>query len=329
MSRKRVLITGANGFIGANLTRRLLADGHEVHTIVRGAPPHWRLAEIEPDLRMHSLDLRDATAVGAAIQTVRPEWVFHLAAHGGSSWQTDMREVLESNVAGTINLVEASLRRGFDAFVHAGSSSEYGFKDHAPAETDCLEPNSLYAVGKASATLLCRHLARAEGQPLVTLRLYSAFGPWEGPRRLMPTLVMRGFTGEWPPLVSPWIARDYVFVDDVVEAFVLAASRDHEPGAIYNVGSGVQTTVAEVVEMARTVLDIRADPIWDSMAPRTWDSAVWVSNNSAIKAALGWEARFSLEEGFRSLVDWFRDQPARCETYRAHQLNDCRLQTAD
>ena len=126
------------------------------------------------------------------------------------------------------------------------SSSEYGLKDHAPHEDEPLEPNSPYAAAKAEAT------AHALERGAVVLRLYSAYGPWEEPSRFVPTLLAHALAGRLPPLVSPDVARDFVHVDDVCAAFVLGAGAP--AGRVYNVGSGRQTTVAEVVELARRLL---------------------------------------------------------------------------
>ncbi len=315
---KRVLVTGATGFVGANLARRLLADGHEVHLLVRPGYARWRIAAIRDDVRVHEAALVDAAVVAALFARVRPDWVFHLAAHGAYSGQTDLAQMVQTNVVGTINLVEAALGPGFEAFVHAGSSSEYGFKDHAPPETEWLEPNSHYAVTKASATLFCRYTAQSRGVAIRTLRLYSVYGPWEEPTRLVPTLVVRGLRGELPPLVSPDTARDYLYADDVSDACLLAASRpDQEPGAVYNLGTGVQTTLREVVAVARRVLGIDAEASWGSMPARRWDTAVWVADNRAIARALGWRPRVGLEEGFRRMVEWYRAHPEVHAAYEA------------
>src|SRR5215470_6587390 len=220
---KRVVVTGGSGFVGANLVRRLLADGHEVNLLVRPGWTRWRLDEILPAVRVHEVALADAERVAAAVRAVRPDWIFHLATHGAYSWETDLARMVETAVVGTMNLVRACVDVGFEAFVNTGSSSEYGFKDHAPAEHEALDPNSYYAVNKAWATHFCRYTAVDRGLPLCTLRLYSVYGPWEEPRRLMPTLIRRGLAGALPPLVGPDTARDYVSVDDVTEAYVCAA----------------------------------------------------------------------------------------------------------
>lgn len=313
---KRVLITGASGFVGANLTRRFVTMGAEVHVLIPPGSDLWRLADLEGGVDIRSVDVSDATAVVEAVQAIRPQWVFNLAAHGAYSFQRDVRRMVSTNVLGTVNLLAAAMDFGFDAFVHAGSSSEYGYKGHAPRETERLEPNSEYAVTKASATLYCEYVGRSTGAPVRTLRLYSVFGPWEEPTRLMPTLVLAGLRGELPPLVRPETARDFVYTEDVVDAFILAAERPgQEPGAVYNVGRGVQTTLAELVALARRVLNVGAAPNWGSMAGRSWDTDIWVADPSAIRSSLGWVPRYDVAEGFRCMVDWLRDHPRVMEWY--------------
>ncbi|HMV49382.1 MAG TPA: NAD-dependent epimerase/dehydratase family protein [Blastocatellia bacterium] len=317
---KRVIVTGATGFVGANLVRRLVRDGHQVHLFVRQGFAPWRIAEIRAEVRLHQVDLCDAEALFSVVRDIRPDWIFHLATHGAYSSQTDLRQIIGTNILGTIHLVEACLKVGFEAFVNTGSSSEYGFKDHAPSERDWLEPNSYYAVGKASATLFCRFTAQSRGVHLPTLRLYSVYGPYEEPTRLMPALIVRGLRGELPPLVNPKIARDYVYVDDVCEAYLLAATQtEQEPGAVYNIGSGVQTSLAEVVAAARRLMAISAEPQWGTMPDRQWDTTVWVADNRQALSRLNWTPKYSFESGLSRMLDWFRDNPTLTDFYEQHQ----------
>jgi dolichol-phosphate mannosyltransferase len=226
--------------------------------------------------------------------------------------------MVAANVLGTIHLVDAAVRAGFEAFVNAGSSSEYGFTDRAPMESEPCRPGSDYAVTKLTATLYCRAVAKRENVTLSTLRLYSVYGPYEEPSRFVPALAVHGIERKLPPLVEANVARDFVFVDDVVEAFLLAARTPaREAGDVFNVGTGRQTTIAEAVEVARRTLSIDEEPRFQTMANRSWDTTSWVSNPDKIRRELGWEPRTSFPEGFRRFVQWLREDPERLDYYRA------------
>jgi dolichol-phosphate mannosyltransferase len=302
----RALVTGAGGFVGANLVRRLLEDGHDVHAACRPGGNHARLAGVN-DLVVHEVELCLPGAAARLIDDVSPEWVFHLAAHGAYSWQTDSRRICEANLLATVALVDASEREGVQAFVHTGSSSEYGFKDHPPDEHERPEPNSAYAVAKAAATMYCAHRAAAGDLPAVTLRLYSVYGAWEDPRRLVFALLKRGLEGGLPPLVAPETARDFVYVEDVCEALVRAAERaGATAGEIYNVGSGRQTTLRELVACVRELLTIPVAPDWGSHPPRTWDTSIWCASTERIARDLEWSATTGVDEGLRHTISWMR-----------------------
>ena len=122
---RRVLITGGSGFVGANLTRRSLRDGHEVHLLLRPGHDDWRLRDLDGQLFRHAVDVTVREAVAAAVAAIRPEWVFHLAAYGAYSWQEDLDRMLRTNVLGTVYLVRSAVRHGAEAIVNTGSSSEY------------------------------------------------------------------------------------------------------------------------------------------------------------------------------------------------------------
>lgn len=303
----RVVITGAGGFIGANLTRRMISLGHNVHILLHPESNPWRLNEILDQVHVHSVDLKNQAKVSEVISISKPDWIFHLAVHGAYSWQNQDGDILCTNVLGTMNLLQAAIKQGFDAFINTGSSSEYGFKDHAPKENEWLEPNSTYSASKIAASLFCEHQAKSTNTRIATMRLYSVYGPWEEPKRLMPSLLIRGIQGLYPPLTNPDTARDYIYIDDVVDAYLIAAEKI-KPGVgeIFNVGSGIQTSIAELVSITDHIFPTRGVPRWGSMPNRNWDTNTWVSNPNKLITDLNWTPKTNLSRGLHLFKEWLQ-----------------------
>jgi UDP-glucose 4-epimerase len=312
-----VAITGASGFVGANLLRALLAQGCRVTVLLRPGYRPWRLAGLRGACELLACDLGDRAALTTLLQQRRISRVYHLATHGAYATQTDSAAIIGSNLQATIALVDAAAAAGVELFVNSGSSSEYGVKPYAPAEDERLEPDSLYAVTKAAATHYCRMAARRTAMRIVTLRLYSVYGPYEEPTRLLPTLLLHALAGHWPPLVDRRIARDFVAAADVCAAYLAVAERPAaEPGAVYNIGSGQQTTLAELVALSVQLFGVTAEPQWGSMANRGWDTDVWVADVRKAQAELGWQAQTALVDGLLGLRDWLIADRERMAYYQ-------------
>ena len=313
----KAIVTGAGGFIGANLVRCLLAAGHEPVAVLRPGGNTWRLGEISSHASQVSVDLRDPPAVKRVVRDLQPDVIFHLATHGAYSWQKDFDTMLSVNVRATEALLVAAREVGA-SLVLAGSSSEYGYQAHAPNETERVDPNSHYAVTKVAATHLCRLAAATGGPQAVTLRLYSIYGPWEEPGRLMPTLVQRAAAGGWPPLVGPEIGRDFVWVEDACDAFIRSATTVlPDSGAVLNVASGTQTTLEALVATARRVLHVQAEPVWGSMPARSWDTSIWVGDPGLAEQLLGWKVSTSLADGLKRMASWFENHPEVISRYES------------
>jgi dolichol-phosphate mannosyltransferase len=305
----RALVTGAGGFIGANLVRRLLDAGQTPIAAVRPGEVPWRLSEIASEVELLPVDLSDPAATEASVLRSHPEAIFHLAASGAYSWQQDLDAMLAVNVR-ALDALLSGARRTDATLVNAGSSSEYGLIDHPAVEGDRLEPNSHYAVTKSAATHLCRLAAGVHGQTAITVRLYSIYGPWEDPGRLMPVLVRSARAGVWPPLVAPDTARDFVWVDDACDALLAAADPPAgEPGAVFNVASGVETTIGALVEIVRALFEVAAEPVWGEHPARRWDTTRWVGDPTHAESHLGWRASTPLADGLARLAAWFDAHP--------------------
>ncbi|BCG94622.1 NAD-dependent epimerase/dehydratase family protein [Mesorhizobium sp. 131-2-1] len=315
---QRAVVTGGSGFVGASLVRRLLSLGWQVDLLLRPGFATWRVPAQQPQLSMHAIDLTDASSVRALLHRLQPRYVFHLAAHGAYSWQTDAAMIAKTNLETTRTLALASLEANVEAIVHTGTSLEYGRKRHAPSEDEAAEPEGAYAISKAAATAFCRDLARRSGIRIPTLRLYSVYGPWEEPRRLVPSLLLHAMVGRWPPLANAKTARDFVWVEDVIDALIIAASRPlADPGAIFSIGTGWQTTLREIVDIVRDITGCEAEPHWQSMPDRDWDTDIWQAETRRAATELGWTAQTTLRTGLRRTIEWLREDRERLGLYRA------------
>lgn len=300
------LVTGGSGFVGANLVRRLLDLGAQVHVVLRDPGRAWRLADVLERLTVHEASLVDGEGIARAVEAARPGVVYHLAAYGAYEHQADPTLILQTNILGTRQLIAACQRTGVGLLVSTGSSSEYGFKSAPMRESDVLEPNSFYAVAKAAQTHLCR-LASARGElATVTLRLFSIYGPWEEPTRLMPTILRRARAGEPLEMTSPETARDFVYVDDVVRLMLDVPRLREQSGGVFNAGSGIQTRLKEVVEIVLDVTGRRLAVGWGEFKARQWDTNCWVADPNLARERLGWEARTTVRAGLEQMAEWMQ-----------------------
>lgn len=303
---KTVLLTGAAGFIGANLSRQLLKEGHEVHAILRETSNLWRIEDIVEEMNIHKADLSSANAVHAIVEKVNPKLVFHLAAYGGYHMQQDKQQIIASNVVGTTNLLNAAKKAKVECFVNTGSSSEYGFKDKPMHETDLAQPVNFYGVSKVFSTLLCSYAWLVEKVPTVTLRLFSVYGYFEEQHRLVPYIINCCLKKQQPKLASPRSVRDFVFIEDVVEAYLLASKKQEAFGEAINIGSGKQHSVGDVVETVCSLCKAAIVPLWGAEQPRPTELKNWVADITKAKKVLGWKPKHELREGLLKTIKWHR-----------------------
>ncbi len=319
LQTRPVVITGCSGFVGANLAIAVAARGGRVIGVESPSGIDWRTRSM-PEVEVVRLDLCQRADVLAFIERVQPLAIYNCAAYGAYSVQADAQRIFDVNLLAVRHLLEAvRTLTGFRAFVQAGSSSEYGFNCSAPREDAGTEPDSDYAVSKVAATQLVRMYAQKYGVPGFVLRLYSVYGPYEDFSRLIPTLLGHAREGRFPPLVNPNISRDFVYVTDAVRAFeaVLSHAPQLKPGEVFNVGSGLKTTLGDLVQQVRELFGIHAEPAWGSMPDRSWDHPAWFADPAKAALAIGWRSTVSLAEGLAASARWIEDNPALVAEGRA------------
>lgn len=304
--KMRILITGASGFVGANLTRKLVQHGHEVHIFVRKTSNIWRISDMKMMVSFHEIDICNYPQLEQVVDRIKPQIVFHLATYGGFSFQSDLSKIMEANLQGTINLITACEKIDFPYFINTGSSSEYGIKRLPMKESDLPEPVSNYGVAKEASTLFCQAKAKRNNFPIVTLRLFSPYGPYDDMTRLIPYTIINLIKKRQPIINSPNSVRDYIFMDDVVNAYLKFTEINNITGEIFNIGSGTQYSVQEVVMKICEIIGNGTDPIFAKKEQLTFETNSWVANLTKVKKQLRWKPSVSLEVGLRKTIEWHK-----------------------
>jgi len=303
-------VLGASGFVGANLLKILLRDRTDVYGTAF-ALPAWRLDGI-PKKNVLSVDLLVPQSVDTLVREVAPATVFDLVAFGAYSFERDVARIYETNVGFKVRLMELLRETKVHSYVHAGSSSEYGSRADGPGEDTALLPNSHYSVTKSTTSGLIYYMGNSLGLRCANLRLYSVYGPLEERSRLIPSLVVAGVNGGYPPLVNPEISRDFVYIDDACEAFVDAVL-NLPPGCYgesFNIGTGQSTSIGELANIARDLFKLDSPPPFSTMAKREWDTgSLWRADPSRAREQLGWSARTTIREGLERTVEWYQSLP--------------------
>jgi nucleoside-diphosphate-sugar epimerase len=308
-----MLVTGATGFVGSHLVRRLVQDGHEVHVLRRAQSNFHRLTEVLPRLHTHEVSLADGPGLAALARSIRPERVFHLAAATVVAGATgSAAELIEVNLLGTVNLIQACDGAGYGGLVTTGDSFEYTASSRPLSEADRCEPDTLHGITKLGATLYASAVANARRRPIVTLRLFSTYGPDDNPRRLVPRVIAGAVTGEPIRLSRREISRDWVYVEDVVELYLEAGDRAGElRGGVFNAGSGIAVTIGEITDALLRLTGSDVTPAWGVFPAPAHDATPWIADMAHTFGAFGWRPRTTLDAGLSATIAAFSGEPVR------------------
>ena len=308
-----VLVTGASGFLGSHLVRRLLREGREVHAYARPKSTFTRLADVSSQVTRWSGDITDADAVAHACAKSQAELVFHCAGDTSSrrfdgDWRTVDR-AMGVNLHGTLALLNGASREGsrVSTLVRIGGLEEYGTAPTPWIEAMREEPSSPYSASQVAATKACQALQPQLPFAVITLRPALIYGPGQSTDFLIPALITTLLRGERFAMTAGKQHRDLLYVSDLVEAAVLAGGRRDLRGAVINVSSGQEWQVAAVARRiaellgAESLLDMGARP------SREGELQHLVGRNDLAAELLGWEPMVGLDQGFRRTVEWFRN----------------------
>ena len=290
MERLRIAITGASGFIGANLVR-YFSKKHEVFALSRNLDS-WRLN----GYNIIHFDIKNREEVKKQIRKIKPDIIIHCAVYGGYHFETSTKEIIETNIIGTINLIDAC-KQNTAILINTGSSSEYGIKDKPMKESDIIEPNTDYAMSKAIITNLLKQTEIKS----ITLRLFSVYGYYEEKHRLIPYVLYSSIKNEIAYLSNKNNVRDFVFIEDINKAYEFAIKKIYKinSGETFNIGTGVQSKVIDVVKLAK------ARVIWSKdIRPEEPENRVWKADITKAKKELGWIPYYDLEKGLEKTKKW-------------------------
>jgi len=309
---KKVLITGGAGFIGANFARKFLDLGYKVNLIEKKGANIWRIKEIKNKINIYYFDLKDANKLESLIIRIKPEIVLHFAAYGTYPRnQKDIKQTIEVNLLGTINLINACSKVKLKCFINTGTSSEYGIKNVPIREHDLLEPDNLYGITKAAGTMYCQNMAKKLNFPIITMRPFAIYGYFEEKDRLIPTIIKSCLTNKELKLSSSDSVRDFIFIEDMIDAYLSVIKNCKKAkGEIFNLGAGEQTKIKEIVNMIKKITGSKIKPKYGKVELAQFEPKKWVADTSKIKKLLKWSPKYSLKDGLKKNILWFKNNIA-------------------
>ena len=305
-SGKRILLTGGTGFIGANLAHRLVSQGHYVAVVTREYSNRARLQQLAGKIHFLTADLLEAKGLQQAVSTVDPEVVYHLASTPFNPPTITAQTHMQMIALGTLNLLEALAGRSNVRVIYTGSGAEYGSGERIREDAP-LRPATMLGAAKAAASILVQTYARLHQMETVVVRLFSPYGPWERPSRLIPHIILSALAGQDVRISSGEQHRDYLYIDDVVDALLMAAFKPVPPGSVFNISSGQGAPIRDVVQLILQLMESTVRVEVGALPTRPDEIWKYSGDNTAARRILQWQPRTSLENGLRKTIAWFTE----------------------
>lgn len=309
-----VLVTGANGFIGSHLSRCLVGLNAEVHVLLRQGCDRSRLQDIEDQITIWHGSITHYDEVCRCLAGARPKAIFHLAA--ARDVTRDIRlldSMVATNLTGTMNLLRAVQETGITpaCIVNTGSSEEYG-KGRTPfVESQREMPVSPYSVSKVATTHLGQMLYRTSGLRVVTLRPFLVYGPGQGTDMFIPSLIHHCLGKKDFMMTAGDQTRDFVYIDDLIDAYLRAAFSSSAPGEVINVGSGIERRIRDIAEKILQKMGNPIRLIIGAIEKRQGETDHFYCSNKKAHEILGWSPAIGIDEGLDKTIAWFRDSSNR------------------
>lgn len=333
LSNKKILVTGADGFIGSHLTEELVRQGHSVRAFVLyNSFNSWGwLDSAEPEVRrsldVFAGDIRDPHGVKTAMKGC--DVVLHLAALIAIPYSYHSPDTyVDTNVKGTLNIVQAARELGVQKVVHTSTSEVYGTAKFVPiTEEHPLQGQSPYSASKIGADQIALSFFNSFNTPVSIIRPFNTYGPRQSARAIIPTVITQIASGRRVlKLGALHPTRDFNYITDTVRGFIAVAESERSIGEVMNIGSNYEVSIGETVRMISEVMGAEIKIETDQVRLRPEKSEVerlWADNSKARKL-LGWEPLYGGKEGFlrglRETVAWFSDK-RNIQGYKAHQYN--------
>jgi nucleoside-diphosphate-sugar epimerase len=255
-------------------------------------------------------DLNEQETVNYILSRCRPDVVINCAFQKGyPSDEVNQRAMLITGVQGTANLLFASNQVGVEKFIQLGSSTEYGNRNEPCREDDPIDPVSFRGMVKAASTLFCRQFAQEHHFPVIILRLFSVYGFWEPPERLIPSACMAALRNTSISLTPPRYSHDYIFSRDVDSACLKALHSEVVPGEIINIGSGRITMNEEVIELIEKISGASIERSSGTYPLKPIDHPIWLADISKAAKVLEWKPSYSFEAGLQETWNWWQNHP--------------------